>query len=166
MWIVVVFAGSIPAPIFFGALIDKTCRLWQHPCPDKGSCLFYDNATMGHYLLAMSMLGKGLAFFFFFMALILYRPPAKPSVLPSIPGEQVSASSTMQMIVRDKCSVESRLSGVTAGQGSPKGQGSPLASKTIPKGEGSPRGQRPPTRGAVQVTTASGGQAKYKLIPQ
>ena len=51
-------SGTIPAPVFFGVLIDKTCQLWQHECHQTGSCLFYDNTTMGHYLLGLAIICK------------------------------------------------------------------------------------------------------------
>ncbi|KAM3832819.1 LOW QUALITY PROTEIN: solute carrier organic anion transporter family member 1B3-like [Vipera latastei] len=35
--------GGIPAPVYFGALIDKTCLKWAtNPCGQKGSCRIYD----------------------------------------------------------------------------------------------------------------------------
>lgn len=35
--------GLLPAPIFVGAIVDSTCRLWQtKPGGGRGYCLFYD----------------------------------------------------------------------------------------------------------------------------
>lgn len=35
--------GYLPAPIFVGAVVDSTCRLWQTTtCGDHKSCLLYD----------------------------------------------------------------------------------------------------------------------------
>ena len=45
---------------------------------------------------------QALVFAFCFMALILYRPPPKPSNFPTLPGDQMSQSSTLQMINRSK----------------------------------------------------------------
>lgn len=94
-------AGTIPAPVFFGAMIDRTCQLWQKPCSDKGACLFYDNNTMGRYLLAMVVCGKGVAFLFFMMSVALYRPPPKVPQLTVMPEEAMSSNSTVQMFLKD-----------------------------------------------------------------
>ena len=45
-WIKVRILGTIPAPIIFGALIDKTCILWHDTCEGRGACLVYDNYYM------------------------------------------------------------------------------------------------------------------------
>ena len=68
----------IPAPILFGALIDRACLFWQQPqpCSDrKGACFMYDNFAMGSYLLALVFSCKGLSLAFFFVALFRYKPP-------------------------------------------------------------------------------------------
>ena len=43
--IVIRFLGFVPAPVMFGALIDKSCELWQtDSCTDEtASCLEYNN---------------------------------------------------------------------------------------------------------------------------
>lgn len=77
----------IPAPILFGALIDRACLSWQQTpewgedCagggapPHKGACFMYDNFAMGSYLLALVFSCKTLALAFFFLALFSYKPP-------------------------------------------------------------------------------------------
>ncbi|XP_064597041.1 solute carrier organic anion transporter family member 4A1-like [Liolophura sinensis] len=74
-WIIARCLGSIPGPILFGKLIDSTCLLWQQKCEERGSCYFYDDQDMGLYLMGISMVGKALALFFFFMSLCLYHSP-------------------------------------------------------------------------------------------
>ena len=125
------FVGTIPAPILFGSLIDLTCRLWQHQCTTStkssaqgAACLFYDNATMGRYLMGVAICMKSCSVLFFSLALRLYRPPpgSCPEQVPGIvlpdqqqqqsrgplsacvrgaEDERLSTSSTLQMIVRD-----------------------------------------------------------------
>lgn len=36
----------IPAPIFFGAVLDKACILWGKTCTGKGNCWLYDSRTL------------------------------------------------------------------------------------------------------------------------
>lgn len=161
--------GSIPAPIFFGALIDKTCLLWQDSCHSKGTCLFYNNASMGHYLLLMAILGKGLSFFFFFLALTFYHGPQKPTLTSTaIPSEAVSQSSSVAMINKDKCSIDSRLSGVS-NPNQKMNLDLPQENKTrfslLASNQKTPAAPKPPQKSTIQVSTQS-GQAKYKLVPQ
>ncbi|XP_034298505.1 solute carrier organic anion transporter family member 1B3-like [Pantherophis guttatus] len=43
MMLVIRALGGIPAPVYFGAVIDKTCLKWgSNPCGQKGSCRIYD----------------------------------------------------------------------------------------------------------------------------
>uniref|UniRef100_A0A8C6VNB3 Solute carrier organic anion transporter family member n=1 Tax=Naja naja TaxID=35670 RepID=A0A8C6VNB3_NAJNA len=43
MMLVIRSLGGIPAPVYFGAVIDKTCLKWgSKPCGQKGSCRIYD----------------------------------------------------------------------------------------------------------------------------
>lgn len=74
-------AGMIPAPVLFGALIDRACLAWQQqPCnSEKGSCFTYDNWSMGTYFLTLVFCCKGLSLLFFVIALFLYRPPTTNS---------------------------------------------------------------------------------------
>lgn len=37
------FSGGIPPPIYFGALIDRTCLKWgTKQCGGRGACRLYD----------------------------------------------------------------------------------------------------------------------------
>ncbi|XP_039188871.1 solute carrier organic anion transporter family member 1B3-like isoform X2 [Crotalus tigris] len=43
LMLVVRSLAGIPAPVYFGAMIDKTCLKWgTNPCGQKGSCRIYD----------------------------------------------------------------------------------------------------------------------------
>ena len=99
-------AGTIPAPILFGTLIDKTCELWQRTeCSETGSCYTYDNATMSNYLLFLALLCKGLSFMFFLLALMLYKSsqsPCKAEAFPALPGKTNSVNSTMHFLSKDQ----------------------------------------------------------------
>lgn len=90
--------GTIPAPILFGTLIDKTCQSWQEVCQDsRGACFIYDNWMMASYLLTLIFCFKGLSFCFFTLALLLYKPPMKPC-------ERTCLTSTITVV--KPCTVE------------------------------------------------------------
>ncbi|XP_035688122.1 solute carrier organic anion transporter family member 4A1-like isoform X2 [Branchiostoma floridae] len=45
-----VLLGSVPAPLVYGALVDKACLLWDRNCDKRGACLLYDNALLSTYM--------------------------------------------------------------------------------------------------------------------
>ncbi|CAH2278562.1 solute carrier organic anion transporter family member 1C1-like [Pelobates cultripes] len=46
--------AGIPAPIYFGALIDKTCLKWgTKPCGGKGACRMYDASSFRNTFLGL-----------------------------------------------------------------------------------------------------------------
>ncbi|XP_063153031.1 solute carrier organic anion transporter family member 4A1 [Candoia aspera] len=80
-WIVVRTLGSIPGPIAFGSMIDKSCLLWQNQCGEQGSCYVYQNSAMSRYTLIAGLLFKVMGSCFFLLACMLYKPPS-PESLP------------------------------------------------------------------------------------
>lgn len=34
--------GNVPAPLVFGALIDRTCAFWERKCDENAACYTYD----------------------------------------------------------------------------------------------------------------------------
>lgn len=55
--------GSIPGPVFFGAIIDKTCMLVSD------SCLVYDNYSMSLYMMLLIVITKLVGVSLFCLAL-------------------------------------------------------------------------------------------------
>jgi hypothetical protein len=94
----------IPAPILFGALIDRACVSWQQASSagDKGACLMYDNWAMGTYLLVLIVSCKALSFGFFCVALWRYRPlPGAGDPTPSTTttsGTSCTVTETQPMV--------------------------------------------------------------------
>ncbi|XP_043569387.1 solute carrier organic anion transporter family member 1C1-like [Chiloscyllium plagiosum] len=71
--------AGIPAPIYFGALIDKTCLKWgTNRCGGRGACRIYNSDAFRHIFLGLqvSMRGAGLLVFFIIFALLKKRFPA------------------------------------------------------------------------------------------
>ncbi|XP_072028950.1 solute carrier organic anion transporter family member 5A1-like [Amphiura filiformis] len=56
--------GYIPAPVYFGHVIDSTCIFWQKHCGSKGSCWEYDNKRfyMGYLGLCTGLKCASLLF--------------------------------------------------------------------------------------------------------
>nr|XP_026247735.1 solute carrier organic anion transporter family member 1C1 isoform X3 [Urocitellus parryii] len=50
-----VLAG-IPAPVYFGVLIDTSCLKWGFKCGSRGSCRLYDSNAFRHIYLGLTMI--------------------------------------------------------------------------------------------------------------
>ncbi|KAK1173835.1 solute carrier organic anion transporter family member 5A1-like isoform X1 [Acipenser oxyrinchus oxyrinchus] len=57
----------IPTPIYFGAVIDTTCMLWQQDCGVQGSCWEYDITSLRFVYFGLAASLKFVAFIFIFL---------------------------------------------------------------------------------------------------
>ncbi|XP_068197674.1 solute carrier organic anion transporter family member 5A1-like [Antennarius striatus] len=57
----------IPTPIYFGAVIDTTCMLWQQDCGVPGSCWEYDVTSLRFVYFGLAASLKFLGFLFIFL---------------------------------------------------------------------------------------------------
>ncbi|XP_034410847.1 solute carrier organic anion transporter family member 5A1a isoform X2 [Cyclopterus lumpus] len=57
----------IPTPIYFGAVIDTTCMLWQQDCGVHGSCWEYDVTSLRFVYFGLAASLKFFGFFFIFL---------------------------------------------------------------------------------------------------
>ncbi|KAL1006304.1 hypothetical protein UPYG_G00070540 [Umbra pygmaea] len=57
----------IPTPIYFGAVIDTTCMLWQQDCGIHGSCWEYDVTSFRFVYFGLAASLKFIAFVFIFL---------------------------------------------------------------------------------------------------
>ncbi|XP_066120685.1 solute carrier organic anion transporter family member 1A2 isoform X1 [Saccopteryx bilineata] len=79
-----VFAG-IPAPIYFGALMDSTCLHWAtFKCGESGACRIYDSTNFRYLYLGLPTALRGLSFIPAFLILIILRKH-------HLPGENASS---------------------------------------------------------------------------
>ncbi|XP_075406772.1 solute carrier organic anion transporter family member 5A1 isoform X1 [Tenrec ecaudatus] len=58
----------IPTPIYFGAVIDTTCMLWQHECGVQGSCWEYNVTSLRFVYFGLAAGLKFVGFIFIFLA--------------------------------------------------------------------------------------------------
>ncbi|KAH7957132.1 hypothetical protein HPB52_015650 [Rhipicephalus sanguineus] len=66
--------GTIPGPILFGHLIDRSCVLWEGTCSGgSGACALYENSAMGMNLFRIMLSVKSASIVFFFCASLSMR---------------------------------------------------------------------------------------------
>ncbi|XP_008064018.2 solute carrier organic anion transporter family member 1A2 [Carlito syrichta] len=82
-----VFAG-IPAPIYFGALVDSTCLHWGTlKCGETGACRIYDSTNFRYIYLGLPAALRGSSYIPALLILILLRSP--------LPGENASSGTEL-----------------------------------------------------------------------
>lgn len=72
-WVLVRLLASIPGPLLFGNVIDRSCLVWQTTCERSGSCLYYNNRLLAHNLFNLLILLKTLSILMYSVALLMYR---------------------------------------------------------------------------------------------
>lgn len=66
--VTIIITAYIPTPIYFGAVIDTTCMLWQQDCGVQGSCWEYDVTSFRFVYFGLAAGLKFVGFFFIFLA--------------------------------------------------------------------------------------------------
>ncbi|XP_049639845.1 solute carrier organic anion transporter family member 1A2 [Suncus etruscus] len=84
-----VFAG-IPAPIYFGALVDSTCLHWGTlKCGELGACRIYDSINFRYIYLGLPAALRGSSYIPAFMILFILRKY-------HLPGEEASLGTVLE----------------------------------------------------------------------
>ncbi|XP_044199839.1 solute carrier organic anion transporter family member 1C1-like [Thunnus albacares] len=66
--------GGIPAPVYFGALIDSTCLKWSlKKCGGRGACRIYDSEMYRIIFLGLTTCLSGSSYFFIIAVIVLLR---------------------------------------------------------------------------------------------
>ncbi|NXP15151.1 SO1C1 protein, partial [Thinocorus orbignyianus] len=66
--------AGIPAPVYFGALIDKTCLKWGSTgCGQRGACRLYDSDAYRYVFLGLSAVLRGPSYLISIVFYILIK---------------------------------------------------------------------------------------------
>ncbi|TNN43001.1 Solute carrier organic anion transporter family member 1C1 [Liparis tanakae] len=66
--------GGLPAPVYFGALIDSTCLKWSiKKCGGRGACRIYDSNMYRIIFLGLITSLSGSSYFFIIAVIVLLR---------------------------------------------------------------------------------------------
>ncbi|KAG9280429.1 solute carrier organic anion transporter family member 1C1-like [Astyanax mexicanus] len=70
--------GGIPAPIYFGALIDSTCLKWgSRKCGGRGACRMYDTETFRYLFLGLTSSLRICSYVLFWITLTQIKKKVK-----------------------------------------------------------------------------------------
>ncbi|XP_032842130.2 solute carrier organic anion transporter family member 1C1 isoform X7 [Tyto alba] len=103
-----VLAG-IPAPVYFGALIDKTCLKWgSTSCGQRGACRLYDSNAYRYVYLGLSAVLRGPSYLIGIIFYILIKTNFQnKNSRPTENGGREDAP----MNKEDNCKIKERLPG-------------------------------------------------------
>ncbi|XP_022112252.1 solute carrier organic anion transporter family member 4C1-like [Acanthaster planci] len=102
--------GFIPSPVYYGAVIDSTCILWEKGCSGSdGACLQYDNGNFFYRYLGLSTLLKCISII---MAVLIWlmvrRIHYRGPVMTPLPSPVPTAASDDSGVGATENSVESQ----------------------------------------------------------
>ncbi|XP_029681486.1 solute carrier organic anion transporter family member 1C1-like isoform X1 [Takifugu rubripes] len=87
--------GGIPAPVYFGALIDSTCLKWSiKKCGGRGACRIYESNKYRIIFLSLITCLSGCSYFFLIgVIFVLRRDAAKPEAQPENAAKEIELQS-------------------------------------------------------------------------
>ncbi|NWT53522.1 SO1C1 protein, partial [Erythrocercus mccallii] len=100
--------AGIPAPVYFGAAIDKTCLKWGSTgCGKRGACRLYDSNANRYVFLGLGAILRGPSYL---IGIIFYRMMKKhfqnKNSRPLENGQEDAAVNK-----EDNCKIKERLPG-------------------------------------------------------
>ncbi|KAL3892416.1 hypothetical protein ACJMK2_004626 [Sinanodonta woodiana] len=106
-WLIVRLLGTVPGPIFFGAVIDSTCVIWRENCDEKASCWIYNNSNMSRNFFILFIVVKAFSIAAFITAYKLYKLPVDKKVRYLVGSQEVTVadSPSEHDVLGDKSSV-------------------------------------------------------------
>ncbi|XP_034719785.1 solute carrier organic anion transporter family member 1C1-like [Etheostoma cragini] len=90
--------GGLPAPVYFGALIDSTCLKWSvKKCGGRGTCRIYDSDMYRIIFLGLITCLSGSSYVFIIAVIVLLRRQfRKPERKPETQNKKASKSIELQ----------------------------------------------------------------------
>ncbi|XP_013874316.1 solute carrier organic anion transporter family member 1C1 isoform X2 [Austrofundulus limnaeus] len=103
--------GGIPAPMYFGALIDSTCLKWSmKKCGGRGACRIYDSDMYRVVFLGLITCLSGSSFFFLIAVIVLLRRQFRRTELEA-ELQRTKASQGIELKASSNAVVEERGAG-------------------------------------------------------
>ncbi|OPJ70657.1 solute carrier organic anion transporter family member 1C1 [Patagioenas fasciata monilis] len=101
--------AGIPAPVYFGALIDKTCLKWgSTSCGQRGACRLYDSDAYRYVYLGLSAVLRGPSYLISIIFYILLKKHFENKNSRSIEN---GGREDAPMNKEDNCKIKERLPG-------------------------------------------------------
>ncbi|NXQ39430.1 SO1C1 protein, partial [Catharus fuscescens] len=100
--------AGIPAPVYFGAAIDKTCLKWgSTSCGKQGACRLYDSNAHRYVFLGLGAILRGPSYLFGIIFYTLIKKQFQNKNCRPLENGQEDAA----MNEEDNCKIKERLPG-------------------------------------------------------
>ncbi|NXF62528.1 SO1A1 protein, partial [Ciccaba nigrolineata] len=101
--------AGIPAPVYFGALIDKTCLKWgSTSCGQQGACRLYDSNAYRYVYLGLSAVLRGPSYLIgIFFYILIKKDFQNKKSRPIVNGGREDAPINKE----DNCKIKQHLPG-------------------------------------------------------
>ncbi|KAG8513820.1 Solute carrier organic anion transporter family member 1B3 [Galemys pyrenaicus] len=100
--------GGIPAPIYFGVLIDRACMKWSIGSSGKqGSCRIYDSTLYGYTFIGLILCLKFMALVFYVVLITVMKKKNKKDIKASENGRKIVNEADLEPLHKDGHSVPS-----------------------------------------------------------
>ncbi|NWQ66745.1 SO1A2 protein, partial [Neopipo cinnamomea] len=105
--------AGIPAPVYFGAVIDKTCLKWGSTgCGQRGACRLYDSIANRYVFLGLAAVLRGPSYLIAIVFYILVKKHFQNKNSKPIENGQEDASVNKE----DNCKIKQHLPGSPDGE--------------------------------------------------
>ncbi|XP_051640422.1 solute carrier organic anion transporter family member 1B3-like [Manacus candei] len=105
--------AGVPAPVYFGAVIDRTCLKWgSTSCGQRGACRLYDSIANRYVFLGLAAVLRGPSFFIAIIFYILIKKHFQNKNSKPIENGQEDAS----MNKEENCKIKQCLPGSPDGE--------------------------------------------------
>ncbi|NWW06689.1 SO1C1 protein, partial [Oreocharis arfaki] len=100
--------AGIPAPVYFGAVIDKTCLKWgSTSCGKRGACRLYDSNANRYVFLGLAAILRGPSYLIGIIFFIFIKKHSQNKNSRPLENGQEDAA----MNKEDNCKIKERLPG-------------------------------------------------------
>ncbi|NXO92433.1 SO1A2 protein, partial [Certhia brachydactyla] len=100
--------AGIPAPVYFGAAIDKTCLKWgSTSCGKQGACRLYDSNTIRYVFLGLGAILRGPSYLVGIIFYTLMKKHFQNKNSRTLENGQEDAMRNKE----DNCKIKERLPG-------------------------------------------------------
>ncbi|NXA10917.1 SO1A1 protein, partial [Sapayoa aenigma] len=106
--LIVRMLAGIPAPVYFGAVIDKTCLKWgSTSCGQRGACRLYDSNANRYVFLGLAAVLRGPSYLIAILFYILIKKHFQNKNSKPTENGQEDGSANKE----DNCKTKERLPG-------------------------------------------------------
>ncbi|XP_072530304.1 solute carrier organic anion transporter family member 1C1 [Salminus brasiliensis] len=154
--------AGIPAPVYFGALIDTTCLKWgMKKCGGRGACRMYDSDKYRVIFLGLMSCASGCSYFFVIAVIVLLRKQFRKDAVTALQRSEGQGQVELQP---SKLQLE-ETPGHCPGPSQPAGDALASSERTVEiRAESQTPYEQPGVTGSEQVNGLTGADSDLRTV--